>query len=302
MDNFVNLLEEYKVNVEDEQTITKFKEKLNEQVEYKLHLAKYEFTKEWFSILDYILTQLGYRALDADIKYIMEEVKELLLETNINIFIDTYNQRNLDKIKKIKDDLFINYQFHYSIEIVEYLIKNPHLIGIDFSKNPSNLAIDYLMNHQDKISWDKFSFNSNDIAVNYLIEKHPDKIDWWYFSQNESDIAVGYLLKHPDKINHIAFLNNKNLTAIEYFIKNINLYDIPEYYETSRPLRYTKHEIYECIDKVKDKDDFIKSIIKNIDKVNNTNFMVIMIVMRNWKINVFNSLNWLPMSNIIINT
>ena len=297
MDNFINMLKEYNAN---EQTITKFKEKLNEPIEYKTHLAKYEFTEKWFSNMDYILVELGYRALDADIKYIVEKVKKLLLETNINIFIDIYNRKHSnDEIKKINDDLFLNHQDTYSIEIVEYLIKNPHLINADFSKNTTDTAVNYLIEHPEKLNWKKFSFNSNDTAVNYLIHFHPDKIYWWNFSQNTSDLAVCYCLRNLDKIDNTAFLVNENLIAFEYFIRNADSIEIDTHVKCP-PLINHMNDICKCINNMKDKNDFIKSGIKKIDKIQNMNCLIIKTIMEFWKIYVFSSLNWLPMSNIII--
>ena len=244
MDGFIDLLEELKYDEQDEKTIIDFKEKINTPIEYSTHLKRYEFSEEWFSTLDDILIELGYRALDTDIKYIQTELKQLIYNTHINLIIDTYNKYSEIKLKKLlKYDIKFSDQSYNLIEIVDYLIENPKKINAEFSHNTHNKAVKYLIEHEnkidfwgfqynknslaveynvknpDEINWNLFSFNNSDIAVRYMIE-HPDKIEWDIFSRNTADDAVNYLIKHPDKIDWSGFSQNTSDIAVRYCIEH----------------------------------------------------------------------------------
>lgn len=97
MDNFLDMLEEFGC---DNKTYSDFRDKVYQHVDFVPHLMCYDFNKKWFNELDNILTQLGYRALDKDIKFVENVVCKLLKNTYINKIIDCYNENN--RINKIK--------------------------------------------------------------------------------------------------------------------------------------------------------------------------------------------------------
>ena len=248
MNGFIDLLEEYKVDNQDEKIILDFKEKINQPAEYRAHLANFDFTEKWFCKLDELLIQLGYRALDADIKYITDWLSNKLHDVNINKMnigntIDKFY--NLINLLASEENPYIYYQ--PTVEIVEYFIYQiPDKISWKwFSRNKSNIAVCYCLEHLDCISWGNFSRNESDIAVNYLIEnfnkihwynfsrnenpiavscliEHPDKIKWEYFSQNSTDLATSYCLKHLDKIDWQKFSLNETDIAVNYLMAHPN--------------------------------------------------------------------------------
>lgn len=203
MSKLVEFLEEYKQDKQDEQIITDFKEKLNISIEYKQHLANFEFDKKWFVEIDRILIELGYRALDADISYIKTELKRLIKNTHINKIIDFYNAiygATYTKQNFICEKNTGNIRVFDMIEHIEYVIENCHY----------------------RIDWDLFSELENDTAVRYCL-KNIDYISWKYFSQNASDLAVDYLLEHPDKIVVECAISNTNEKMIRYCQKNVDI-------------------------------------------------------------------------------
>ena len=134
MDGFINFLDEYKT-LDDEKTIVVFKEKLNTPVEYKDHLKNFVFTEKWFSTLDNILVELGYRALDADIKIIRKEIKRRLVNRN---------------------SLKIEYLYKNK-EFIEWMIQH-HLYKIDI-KLLSHCKFDIDIKYIDKKIKDKIDYD-----------------------------------------------------------------------------------------------------------------------------------------------
>ena len=243
MDEFIKFLGEVEC---DEKTITDFKEKINKPIEYKLHLDKYEFTEKWFSTLDDILVELGYRALDADISYIKEVLRDKIdISSYIKNMINTYGVCSLlsidieelvEHLVKITIPSHTNYLrvldwYEFSGNTtdvaVKYLIQYQDNINpYRFSRNKNINAVRYLIEHPDKISWSDFSQNEVDIAVKFLIEHYPDKISWHWFSKNKSSIAVKYSLEHLDKINWKYFSRNESDLAVRYLLEHPDKIDL----------------------------------------------------------------------------
>ena len=214
MDDFIEFLEDNKA---DKKIINKFKKKINKPIEYKLHLERYEFSEKWFSILDDILVELGYRALDADIKYIRIELKKLITDTNVNKIINRYNIEYKTNIKPLTNFDYVCQSLNL-VEIVEYLIDHPDKIDwVIFSKNKLDSAVKYMIKNPDKIDRYNFVENESDIAIRYMSMSSGD---FYYDSKNESDYAVCYLLEHQDKICWSGFSLNKNHIAICYLIEH----------------------------------------------------------------------------------
>ena len=171
MDEFINFLDGYKI-IGDEKIIVDFKEKLNKPVRYLPHFANYKYTEKWFSILDDILVELGYRALDADIEIIKKKVRRILLcndnEDNVGAkeigdrfnIICAIRYRNVTKLDKLySGDEFIKWlmQYYPNRIIWEYL-----------SKNETDFVVKYLIDNPNKIYEREFRENKNPIAVKYI--------------------------------------------------------------------------------------------------------------------------------------
>lgn len=219
MDKFIGFLEENSYDEQDKKTIIKFKEKLNKPIsDYKQHLMRYKFSEEWFSELDDILIELGYRALDVDISYIKTELIKIIHDTHVNKIIKKFNKIKKTNINKFSITLNHNFGYIDAVEIINPFIYNiDYLPTLYFSINENPIAVKYLIDHPDKIIWDYFSFNKSDIAVRYCIE-HPDNVNWYEFSSNENSIAVCYLIDHSDKIKWAQFSSNDNSYAVRYLI------------------------------------------------------------------------------------
>lgn len=278
MDGFINFLEEYKYDDQDEKTITEFKEKLNKPIiDYKQHLARYKCTEGWFSKLDDILIELGYKACDVDINYIKIELFKLIQNTHINHIINIFNKKYNKNIEKFNtSEVFRKITYVYSTydftEVVSILIKNSikicwslffvnnnssaveyciksKKIWKSFSKNTADIAVKYLIEHPDKINWSCFSSNENYLAVNYLISTHPNKIDWKKFSRNKADLAVAYCIEHPDNIDWCWFsLNNADI-AVKYCIKHPDKISWTDFSENSNNIA-VDYLIYTRPDKI----------------------------------------------------
>lgn len=224
MNEFIDLLEELDCDVS---TIINFKKKINKPIEYKKHLEKIKFTKKWFAKLDYILIQLGYRALDADINYIKSKITDLInspiLDFGIKKIDDLSTNKNFTRwiMNYIQNKTNNSWLSFNQLDIaVFYLIKHPHMIDWEwFSQNENENAVRYSLKHTYKINWDRFSRNGTNIAVRYLIE-NPDRINWTWFSYNKADLVVEYLIKNPDKIRWEWFSINTNDNAVRYLIEN----------------------------------------------------------------------------------
>lgn len=299
MDNFILFLDEYET--EDSKEIDIFKEKINKTVEYKSHLDKFEFVEKWFSVLDDILIELGYRALDADIDYIKKELKNKIY----GIHIDKIDSKSpiIDMIPSIRYEVLYKCS---NIEIIKYLVKNKDNIkweSFSYSKNTEavkiltqqypkliywkylsnnvlDIAVHYCIKHPDKIDWKQFSLNTNPIAVEYLIHICPDKIEWANFSYNSADIAVRYCIKHPDKINWTQFSWNSADTAVRYLIHtnpdkikwkgfSLNANDLAVKYLIERP-----DKIVWKIFSMNTNDLVVEYLIKHPDKIDWKEFSI----------------------------
>ena len=114
------------------------------------------------------------------------------------------------------------------LDFVEWLKPFTKIImGFDFSSNPHNEALKFLLEpeNQDKINWCDFSQNSNPIAVQFLLQpENQDKIYWGAFSQNSNPIAVQFLLQPENqyKINWCAFSRNPNPCAVQFLLQPEN--------------------------------------------------------------------------------
>lgn len=86
-----------------------------------------------------------------------------------------------------------------------------------FSENTNDMAVSYLLDHPHLINWDYFSINSNDMAVHHLL-LNIHKIHWHNFNRNNNSRAVEYLLKNPSKIVPFAFSRNNHLDAVTYLL------------------------------------------------------------------------------------
>ena len=113
--------------------------------------------------------------------------------------------------------------------IVNLILKNPDIIKDEFSKNPNDAAVDYLLNNPEKINIQFFSENPNPKAVNYILQHHTRYIDK-SFSLNPNTDAVNYLLQNPDKIDWSKFSQNLNPIAVNYLLDEKEfLIDKPEF-------------------------------------------------------------------------
>ena len=275
MEGFINLLEEYKQDDQDSQIIADFKDKINKPIEYKQHLNNFKFDKEWFSILDDILVELGYRALDANINHIKKELKNKIYDTHIDKIDSSSTIVNLLSVIENK-----YLSSNDSPEVVKYLIDNPDKIDWNwFSVNDSDIAVKYLLEHPDKIYWNRLSVNDSDIAVKYLLE-HPDKIYWNRLSVNKSDIAVKYLLEHPDKIKWDWFSRNASDIAVRYLLEHPDKIDWTW-------LSCNKNILA------------VKYCLKNNKKTEH-NYLLLIEYINDTKITSFNKLGWLPKSKLLI--
>ena len=244
MDEFIDLLKTFDDNKD---VIDKFEEKINQPIKYTKLLNRFKFTKKWFAKLDYILTQLGYRALDADIQCIRGWLVGKLDTIHINKIDAEYNFIN--ELQPQYYSKYLSYIECDFIEITTYLIhvKPDEIFWQQFSRNESDIAVKYCLEHPDKIDWDEFSQNENDIAVHrcveirneiymdsnkfslnknsiaveYLIENY--EMDCTRFSGNENPIAVEYLIEqHPDEIDWDYFSENKVDMAVHYCLEHLD--------------------------------------------------------------------------------
>jgi hypothetical protein len=117
------------------------------------------------------------------------------------------------------------------------------------SLNPSDGAINMLLDNFEFIQWESFfcnrnervlvyleaykdfintnvsyflSWNTSKKAVSFLIQ-NPELIHWDSFSYNDNTEAVKFMLKNPDRVNWKLFSMNTNDLAVNYFRKNLDL-------------------------------------------------------------------------------
>jgi DNA-directed RNA polymerase subunit L len=205
---------------EDAKAIAEFKTRLEENINYQQHINKYEFTADWFDVLDNMLVKLGYQANDNAIGHIINQVKRLILNTSVHD-IKRYTAipfRYTDVVYALGD---LYGSAH--IDVVNYFIRHSNRIRWDlFSQNHNQVAVDFLLQHPESINWDWFSGNENDSAVKYAIQ-HSEKINWNMFSLNKNNTAVEYLIQHPTLIDWDNFSSNENIRAVEYAIQHPKL-------------------------------------------------------------------------------
>ena len=181
----------------------KFKERQNRRKKYKLHFTNYEFTKQWFSILDTILVELKNYKMDTDIEIIKKKVRKLLIG-------DDKNRSILDKIDKMDTD-----KVEKSDSVENYIEKHITIYKEEYHRTYENVNILYKL------------YMTSEEFIRWLVLHYPDKIIWDYLSKNETDFAVEYLIKNPKEIHIRHFEKNKNKIAIDY-MKKTDLYKLHE--------------------------------------------------------------------------
>ena len=83
----------------------------------------------------------------------------------------------------------------------------PEIMNIHYhhlSCNSSDVAVDHLLQHTDKIVWMRFCENSNPRAV-ALLKNNLEKINWSYLCSNENDEAIELLWSNKQKLSDINF-------------------------------------------------------------------------------------------------
>ena len=245
MDEFIDLLKTFD---NDEETIRKFEEKLNRPIYYERHLKKFKFNKRWFSKLDYLLVQLGYRGLDKDIEKIIKTVREKILYTNINTIykIAGYNKKHKLKLRRILhghrgifmligNPEYIDIYYSY-VEVIDYIFSKMKITyEYDYydyydykymcKNNYDKRVISYILKQQKNI--DKFGYyiseNTNNTIAKYIIQNINMYLDEWNLvdlSTNTNDLIVDFLIKNPDYMTKY-FAQNSNNRAVEWLINNI---------------------------------------------------------------------------------
>lgn len=226
------------IDDDDEKKLYEFKCKLQTPIDYKTHFDKYKFNKLWFDELDLILVNLGYKCDDIHIKDVIKLLTEKLLETPLgliyyhlernNIQPDLPNIYNANVFNIIADSTLYSFSMDENTETVRFIIQNKDKIIWDvFVQNQNNLAVRYCLDNLDK--WDDsskilFSNNSNPLAVDYCIE-HPNIINWMEFSRNQNTRAVEFCIKNKNNICWPAMAMNENNLAVEFCIKNKKFID-----------------------------------------------------------------------------
>jgi hypothetical protein len=145
------------------------------------------------------------------------------------------------------------------------------------SLNP--LAIDYLKENPNLISWTSLSLNIN--AAELLLDpKNRNKIDWCCLSRNENDEVVSFLLRPENRknINWISLSRNENDKAVDFITKPENINNIHWYNfnENNNPkvidfLIKPEYRHHIIIDKFFPKKEAAPFILKNIHLFNDNN-------------------------------
>ena len=187
------------------------------------------FFKDDYTETDFLYTNTNENAVD----YVLNHI----LNHNIPLY-------NLKDLAKNTNDRVVNYIVNLFLNNFNFSYIN---IRNEISQNPNDIMVNFLLNSQQFINYPSFNLNTNDAAVNHLINNYPGFIDWRFFPKNNNDIAVKYtlnhlrlftqiswvnfssnsnnlavkyLIAHPDKINTSSFSSNKNPVAVEYLVEN----------------------------------------------------------------------------------
>lgn len=90
-----------------------------------------------------------------------------------------------------------------------------------FASNQSAVAMDFLENHLDKVSWSDLSTNPCDGALR-ILTANQDKIDWDSLAHNPSATAVQLLKENFDKINWRELCWNEHDDALDLIEANLD--------------------------------------------------------------------------------
>jgi hypothetical protein len=123
----------------------------------------------------------------------------------------------MTKIKYWLNNYLIIYNYKLNFYKKNYKLVNNNLGEYKYPYFiNNNIIVDYLIKNNTffEINFYDFNKNTNDIAVNYLINNAPDKITWLFY-ENSNNIAVNYLINNaPNKINNV-------IICIHFFQNNI---------------------------------------------------------------------------------
>ena len=153
-------------------------------------------------------------------------------------------------LKKITTEMYLNYLNIYSIDnsyiLTKLLIVNNTInnynekiqekIGEYLSLNTNDIAVNYLLNNRELINFKYLASNTNDNAVNCFIKylMYNDDKNNSRFQKNTNDIAVNYLVNNPKLIKITDFLHNPNDIAVNYIFNNLDLLDNYDNYDYDR--------------------------------------------------------------------
>jgi hypothetical protein len=123
----------------------------------------------------------------------------LFLELNPNLRYSTSNPHPKVVKKLLQKKEYNPWNIHP--KIVEKYIKH-RFIDYEFSQNPSDLAVDYLISNPHLINWSCFLQNTNPRAIDYIIQKWNEIPNHHkrFFSCNESQKAVDFLVQNSQFI------------------------------------------------------------------------------------------------------
>ena len=173
---------------------------IHDLVEYMIPVTQTYFSviiDEFFYISNRFLYQIYYKHLDLYKHYRSHmNFDSMYRYTEIEIYFINYYELKTIK-EKLKNRQYNGMDIHP--KLVEKFIERED-IGVGFSSNTSDLAIDYLL--KNEIYWNYFLENTNSRAIEYTIQNWDDVTNEYryLFSSNHSKKAVDWLINNPQFI------------------------------------------------------------------------------------------------------
>ena len=186
------------------------------------------------------------------IKYLLKKGEIMYREDMDNICKNPkikYHLEILDILKNKLDPIHWNFLCsHKSIQVVNWIIKNfknPLLID---KLSSNSLAAKWLLQpkNQKYINWNYFSINSSDLAINYLL-KHPEKINFGVLCLNKNEKVLKILEKNIHRISWQNLSKNGQKWANKFLMKYPEQCYLKDMVENSKDWKF----IVKNINKVK---------------------------------------------------
>ena len=131
--------------------------------------------------------------------------------------------------------------------LVAFFIQHPILIRDEFSLNPHDDAINYIMNHPEFICFDGWSANTNPRVVEFIKESWLDHA-WNKEEVSQHPALIEFMMDHQDCIDELSWFRHKNKTVRTWMVSPpMQMVDFYKKYGCCYLAQTNEHQVREWV-------------------------------------------------------